>query len=80
MNNLIYLFIGFMLGIIVSIAFKFICCRNNSRRNRGNMIVPRRTIVITNQNLFNTESDSNYSVSVEEETKEELNVRVAEIV
>ena len=81
MNNLIYLFIGFMLGIIVSIAVKFICSRNNSRRNRGNMIIPRRTVIITHENLVSSDSDSDkYSISIEEETKEELNVRVAEIV
>ena len=81
MNNLIYLFIGFMMGIIVSIACKFICSRNNSRRNRGNIIVPRRTVVITDRNLFDTNSD-NYSISVEseskEESKEEQHIRVVE--
>lgn len=91
MNNLICLFIGFMLGIIVSIAFKFICSRNSRRRQRvGNMIVPRRTIQITSGPIYlDTESESdNYSISVEEDTleeskeesKKELSIRIPEIV
>jgi hypothetical protein len=45
------------------------------------MIVPRRTVVITDRNLFDTNSD-NYSISVDseskEESKEEQHIRVAE--
>ena len=88
MNNYLWLFIGFMFGIITSIIFKIICTNKNKnrRRNRGNMIVPRRTVIITHENLISSDSDSDkYSISVEEEetkeeTKEEPCIRIAEIV
>jgi hypothetical protein len=77
MNNLVYLFIGFMLGIVTCIILKMLCTNKNSRRNRGNMIVPRRTIQITSEPIYlDTESDINYSVSIDEEE----HIRVVETV
>ena len=80
MNKYGWLFIGFMFGIIVAIIIKIVFNCKSVRRNRRNAIVPRRTIIVTHKNLIDSDSDnnSNYSISIEEESKEELHVRMAE--
>lgn len=79
MNNYAWLFMGFMFGIIVSIIIMMACNCKIVRRNRGSMIVPRRTLQTNQIIAVPSDSDiSDYSISIDEETKEEIHVRVAE--
>lgn len=82
MSNYIWLFIGLIFGIILSIILKIVFNCKRVRRNRRNAIIPIPTnVTITHNKLNDTDSNTNYSISIDssqEETKEELYVRMAE--
>lgn len=66
-NNYIYLFIGFMFGIIVAIIINMLCSRKirNRIRNIGNLIFQRQLQIIPQPNkkfyIDNTSDNSSYS-------------------